>query len=88
MSDEREKIDISPLSHEFTSDGLTVDVEIYKIDGNEGWTLEVAVDDDTSIVWTTSFPTDERAWDEFEHAVNSVGLRALLDADGEVATIH
>jgi hypothetical protein len=46
------RVDVSPLSHEFTADGLTVDVEIYKIDGNDGWTFEVAVDEDTSIVST------------------------------------
>ena len=31
----------SPLSQNVTQDGITVRVEIYRVDGTEGWTLEV-----------------------------------------------
>ena len=31
----------SPLSQTFTHDGVTVRVEIYKIGGTDGWTLEL-----------------------------------------------
>lgn len=82
------KIDVSPLSHEFTAEGLTVDVEIYRIDGNDGWTLEVALDDDTSIVWTTPFPTDQSASDESVHTVNGHRPKSSLGSRWGTAAIH
>lgn len=89
MTEEPLKGEISPLSQEFTDDQITVDVMIYKIEGNDGWTLEVALDDETSVTWTELFPTDQEAWDDFSRAVQEVGLRRLVDADdGEDFTIH
>jgi hypothetical protein len=89
MTEEPLKGNISPLSQEFTEEEITVDVMIYKIEGNDGWTLEVALDDETSVTWTELFPTDQEAWDEFTSAVAEVGLRQLLDTDdAEEATIH
>ena len=83
------KITVSPLAQSFTDDRITVDVQIYNIEGNDGWTLEVVVDEETSVVWTELFPTDQEAWDEFSGAVREVGLRRLVEADdGDVATIH
>ena len=83
------KAEISPLSQEFTDEQITVDVMIYKIDGNDGWTLEVALDDETSVTWTELFPTDQEAWDDFASAVQELGSRGLLEPDGgEEATIH
>jgi hypothetical protein len=62
---------------------------IYKIEGNDGWTLEVALDEQTSVTWTELFPTDQEAWENFSRAVQQVGLRQLVDADyGEESTIH
>ena len=89
MAEEPLKGQISPLSQEFTDDEITVDVMIYKIDGNDGWTLEVALDEDTSVTWTELFPTDQAAWDDFARAVREVGLHGLIDGDdGEDVTIH
>jgi len=83
------KGEISPLSQEFTAEEITIDVMIYKIDGNDGWTLEVALDQETSITWTDLFATDRDAWDEFNRSVQEVGLLQLLDTDGsEEATFH
>jgi hypothetical protein len=89
MTEEPLKGEISPLSQEFTDQQLTVDVMIYKIEGNDGWTLEVALDDETSVTWTELFQTDQAAWDDFASAVEEVGLRRLVDGDdGEEVTIH
>ena len=54
MADRSLKIYVSPLSTQFTEAGTTVDVQIYKLEGNDGWTLEIGIDDDTSIAWTQS----------------------------------
>lgn len=83
------KVEVSSLSREFADDGITVDVQIYRIEGNDGWTLELVVDEETSIAWTHLFATDQEAWDEFANGMADVGLRALLEADGgEEATVH
>lgn len=89
MSGKPPKFEISPLSCEFTDQDLTVDVQIFKIGDNDGWTLEVIVDEATAVVWTELFPTDRQAWDDFAKAAADVGLRRLLDADSaEATTIH
>ena len=89
MTDSVPKVEISPLSQEFTDERITVDVQIYKIDGNDRWTLEVVIDEQTSIVWTEVFANDYDAWEECSEAVQAVGLRRLLDGeDDEEATIH
>lgn len=88
MADRSLKIYVSPLSTQFTEAGTTVDVQIYKLEGNDGWTLEIGIDDDTSIAWTQSFPDDQSAWDEFVQTVEAVSLKKLLEADGEEATVH
>jgi hypothetical protein len=89
MADRIPKVEISSRSQDFSEGEITVDVQIYKIEGNDGWTLEVVVDEGTSISWTELFPTDREAWDDFMSAVGELGLRRLLDADESAeATIH
>lgn len=83
------EIEVSPLSQAFTADGITVSVEIYKIEGNDGWVLELVDEHDNSTVWEDLFPTDQAAWEEFETGVREIGLPALLESDsGEAATLH
>lgn len=83
------KIIVSPLSQSFAKGGLTVDVQIYRIEGSEGWTLEVVDDDSNSVVWTEPFASDQEAWDEFISGVKHLGLAALLNPDDiEEVTVH
>jgi hypothetical protein len=89
MTDEPPKAEISSLSQQFGDNEMTVDVMIYKIEGNDGWTLDVAIDEETSVTWTELFTTDQEAWDDFARVVQEVGLRRLIDADdGDEMTIH
>lgn len=83
------KIIVSPLSRKFTEDGITVDVQIYKLSNRDGWALELVDGDNNSTVWEDLFPTDEAAWKEFETGVREVGLAELLQAeDGDGETLH
>lgn len=83
------KVTVSPLSQSFARDGLTVDVQIYQIEGSEGWTLEIVDDDSNSVVWTEPFASDQEAWDEFISGVEQLGLAALLNPDdSEEVTVH
>lgn len=83
------KIIVSPLSCKFTEDSVTVDVQIYKLEGGERWSLELVDEENNSTVWQDLFPTDEAAWQEFQSGVTDIGLVALLQADeGDGETIH
>jgi hypothetical protein len=91
MTDRDPKIIKSPLSQTFTSDGITVNVDIYRLAGGEGWTLELVDANWNSIVWEELFPTDEAALGEFLDGVQEIGLARLLEPDDEdppMATIH
>jgi hypothetical protein len=68
----------SPLSGEFTRDGITVTVEIYRLSEGGGWALEVTDDDDASTLWKEEFVTDQAAFELFVESVAIEGLRSLL----------
>jgi hypothetical protein len=83
------KIIVSPFTCQFTEDEITVDVQIYKLEGGEGWSLELVDEENNSTVWEDLFPTDQAAWEEFQSGVNDIGLVALLRADeGDAKTVH
>lgn len=85
------KIIKSRLSQTFTSDGITVNVDIYRLEDSEGWTLELVDANWNSIVWDELFLTDEEAWQEFLTGVQEIGLAKLLEADDgdpPMVTIH
>ena len=88
MSESEPKIIRSPLSRKFTSDGITIDVEIYRLEKSDGWALELVDEEWNSTTWEDLFPTDQAAWDEFERGVKEIGLAALLEGDEEVPTVH
>lgn len=59
---------ISSMSQPIVEDGIPFDVEIYKLEGGEQWSLEVVPQDGTSIVLDDLFDEDEVA---FETAINT-----------------
>lgn len=80
------KLIVSPLSREFSRDGITVEVYIYRIESEDGWVLEVADKDDTSTVWDDKFPTDQAAYDFFLRSVEIEGLAQVIADDSP--TLH
>jgi hypothetical protein len=68
----------SPLSGDFTRDGITVKIEIYRLSDGGGWALEVTDDDDASTLWKEEFATDQAALNLFIESVAIEGLRSLL----------
>ena len=53
------------MSRTLTRDGTTVGVEIVRLEGETGWSLEVVNRKNTSVVWDDLFATDENAYAEF-----------------------
>lgn len=86
MTDDPEII-VSPLSGEFTSEGITVEVQIYRLATNEEWSLEVVDEDDNSTVWDAVFASDKDAYDAFIEDVRDEGLAAIVSGDSST-TLH
>lgn len=81
----------SPLCRKFTSDGITVSVEIFRLEKSEGWSLELVDEEWNSTVWDDLFPTDQAALDVFLLGVKEIGLAKLLEPDDQEVqsgTIH
>ena len=78
MSTEPELIQ-SPLSQTITRDGHTLQVDIYRLEEETDWLLEVVNDDGTSHVWDDRFATDQAALDAVHEAIDAEGIAAFLD---------
>lgn len=78
MSTEPELIQ-SPLSQAITRDGHTLQVDIYRLDEEVDWLLEVVNEEGTSHVWDDRFATDQAALDAVHEAIDEEGVAAFLD---------
>jgi len=56
----------SGLGDHITVDGQEFKVEIYRLENNPDWILEVIDQDGTSTVWDDPFPSDKAAFDELQ----------------------
>jgi hypothetical protein len=71
----------SGLSGPISKEGITVQVQIVRLDNETLWSLEVANAEGTSTVWDEQFSTDEAAFAEFQRTVSQEGIRneGILD---------
>ncbi|MCP3732499.1 hypothetical protein M9978_18915 [Sphingomonas sp. MG17] len=70
----------SSLSRKVDRGGVTVRVEIYRIEDRGGWILEVVNSQGTSTVWDEVFDTDKAADVAFREALEAEGMTAFLDS--------
>ena len=83
---EEPNLEISPLSQELTSGGRTVSVEIFRLEGELGWALEVVDEHNNSTVWDDTFETDSAALTEAKKTILAEGVSSLIgpeDGKGE-----
>lgn len=78
MSIEPELIQ-SPLSQSITRDGHALQVDIYRLEDEVDWVLEVVNETGTSHVWDDRFATDQAALDAVHEAIDEEGINAFLD---------
>ncbi|WP_445004435.1 hypothetical protein [Halomonas mongoliensis] len=78
MSTEPELIQ-SPMSQSITRDGHALQVDIYRLEGEVDWVLEVVNETGTSHVWDDRFATDQAALDAVHEAIDEEGITAFLD---------
>lgn len=69
----------SSLSGVVTEQGVTVRVNIIRLENEPGWSLEVENEHGTSTVLDDLFATDDAAHAAFRQTVDEEGMRAFLD---------
>lgn len=69
----------SGLSRKIVVGGLDFRVEIYRLEHEAAWSLEVIDRDGTSTVWDEQFKSDGEALEELERAVREEGVAAFMD---------
>jgi len=74
----------SGKSARVTVDGLPFWIQIFRIEGDKNWTLEVVDTDNTSHVWDDEFASDAEARDTAIAAIKSEGAVAFMRGDNVV----
>ena len=69
----------SGLSGRVRKDGLAVDVEIYRLESEPGWVLEVVDHTGASTVWDDRFASDDDALAAFRAALTDEGIGAFSE---------
>ena len=69
----------SGLSGKVAKDGLTVEVEIYRLEGEPTWTLEVVDHEGSSTVWEEQFGSDDDALAAFRAVLADEGIGAFTE---------
>ncbi|MBN9030323.1 MAG: hypothetical protein BGO05_06025 [Rhizobiales bacterium 63-7] len=82
------KLEHSELSGEFTQDGVTLLIDIYRPAGTQqDWKLEVVTQNEDLFEWEEPFATDREAFDEFLATVERDGIHSFLEED-DVPSVH
>jgi hypothetical protein len=85
MREKTPNIITSGLSGVVSQDGVTVDVQIYRLEREPAkWSLEVVNDAGTSTVWDNTFPTDQLAYDEFRRTVAEEGMMTFVGGENVI----
>jgi hypothetical protein len=69
----------SSLSQRITVEGHEFSIEIYRLEHEAAWSLEVVDDEGTSAVWDDLFDTDQAALNEVLKAIEKEGLGAFRE---------
>lgn len=86
IGDEAVLVD-SDLSQEIEIDGYLFEINIFRLEGETTWTLEVVDEHNTSHVWNDTFASDSAALAEAQKELRSMGAEAFM-AEEARPTIH
>lgn len=75
---------VSGASQRVVEEGVPFKVDIYKLEGGDGWTLEVVTEDGTSIVWDDLFKDDQAAFQEAVTTIRTEGAAAFANGGSNV----
>ena len=85
MKDEP-KLIISNMSQELSSGSRTLNVEIYRLENESEWTLEIEDEFNNSTVWYQTFETESAALVEAKKSILAEGVKSFIgpeDGKGE-----
>ena len=69
---------VSKLSQKVSSGGKTVSVEIYRLEDESSWTMEVYDEYDNSTLWNRTFQTDLEALTEAKKSILAQGISSFI----------
>ena len=75
---------ISSASRHIVEEDIPFKVDIYKLEGENGWSLEVVTADGTSIVWDDLFEDDQAAFEEAIATIRKEGAVAFTNGGSNV----
>ena len=75
---------ISIASRNIVEEDIPFKVDIYKLEGENGWSLEVVTADGTSIVWDDLFEDDQAAFEEAIATIRKEGAVAFTNGGSNV----
>jgi len=82
--DETPNILTSGKSAKIEIDGYAFSIDIYRLETDQAWTLEVVDHQGTSHVWDEQFPSDGDARDAAMEAIESGGAIAFMRGDNVI----
>lgn len=74
-------LQISPLSQMISSGGKTVRVEIFKLDDEDEWSLEIEDEFGYSSAWDETFKTETAALTEAKKAILAEGISSFVEPE-------
>ena len=89
LDDEGEPVLVnSPLSTRIENENNFVDIEIYRLEDQDLWTLEVVDELGGSTVWDDEFHSDEAALKEALSVIEQDGLESFMLEEEDRPSIH
>jgi hypothetical protein len=80
MEEEREPVVIvSDLCSRVTGGGVSVDIQIYRLEHETAWTLEVVDHEGASTVFDDKFETDQAALDAAMKVIEDEGISTFVE---------
>ena len=84
MIEDEPNLVTSPKSQHIHIDGYPFSIEIYRLEGEPSWSLEVVDHDNTSHVWDDLFKSDEVALNAALEELKSQGALAFMRGDNVI----
>ncbi len=79
---------VSNLSKRLADRDTHIDVQIYRLEDQQAWTLEIIDECGGSTIWNESFETEQAALDKALRAVSAFGINSFLEDNRSMPTYH
>ncbi len=75
---------VSSASQRIVEEGVPFEVNIFKLEGGDVWSLEVVTEDRTSIVWDDLFEDDQAAFKAAVETIRNEGAMSFANGGSNV----